>query len=153
MNIRFSPFRSRSTGPADDLRQATVEPLDPSTVPTSIDVPKSQRSVTIIHPEQSAAYQLKAALLATGHREVDTFLLPESFMSSIATGYRPHVVLLHDFILAGGGLTGVEVARLLRTEHGYRGLLFSTSPDHAGMSNAALEVHGFSGHANAYLKR
>lgn len=153
MNIRFSPFKSPKVGPAEDLTRATMHPIDQKLVPKSIDVPKRHRRVTIVHPSREEAYRLKSQLLNNGHRHIDTFFLPESFLSVVREGHRPHVVFVHDFMEADTGMTGVELVRRLRLEHALPALILSTSPDHAGIVDAVLEIHGFSGHASSYLKR
>ena len=48
-------------------------------------------------------------------------------------------------------LTGPELARLLRIEHTFAGLLFTVAEEHAKWSAEELARHGFSGHANSYL--
>lgn len=151
IDIRFSPFRKRRSGPSEDLNRASADPVPQSLVAKTTTKSKATRKVTIVHPGEEAAYRLKARLLSSGHRHVEVFFLPESFLSVVKSGHSPDVVLIHDFIAEDAGMTGVELARTLRLKEGFGGLIFSTSEDHAAVSSASLEVHGFSGHAVAYL--
>ncbi len=151
MRIRFSPFNNRRPGPAGDVARPALEPVAPELVPASITKPKAQRKTTVVHPDQEAAYTYKARLLKDGHRHIDTFFLPESLLAVVKDGHRPDVVLIHDFLSDESGLTGVELSHALRTQHGFGGLIYSTSDDHRGVPQAALGIYGFSGHVSAYF--
>ena len=129
-----------------------MEPVDPRLIPKDLLTPKIQRIVAIVHPDQREAYQLKNQLLRSGHRNVDIFFLPESFLTMIKSGHQPDVIFVHDFWAADAGTNGIELARALRTEHGVKSLIFSTSADHAGTAATVLAMHGFSGHADSYLR-
>lgn len=153
MNLRFSPFRKRQDGPITDINRQVVEPVPQNLVPRRSDKLKSMRVVSIVHPDEEKSFLLKAQLLSDGHRTIDTFFLPESFVSVVNKGHRPDVIFVHDFIAEEAGMTGVELTRSLRLNHDFTGLIYSTSDDHADMSEAALGIHGFSGHAKSYLAR
>lgn len=151
MNLRFSPFRRRTAaGPVDDLA-VPREPVPPEQVTRSIDTPVRLRQVTVLHPEPAGAYRLKSRLKQSGHHQIETFFLPESFLSTLRRGHQPHVIVIDDFTAAEAGLTGPDLARVLRLEEDFRGLILSSSADHADLSDAALGVHGYSGRLDSYL--
>lgn len=151
MDIRFSPFRRKPSGLSHDVYDVPSEPVPRDAVPRSTDKPKRLRKVTIVHPEQGEAYRLKARLLSDGHGHVETFFLPESFLTVYRNGHRPDIVIIHDFMAEEAGMTGVQLARLLRLQDKYRGLVYSSSPDHAGIQADALLLHGFSGRLQDYF--
>ena len=151
MNLRFSPFRRRpAAGPVDDLT-VPREPVPHEKVVRSIKTPIRLRQVTVLHPEPAGAYRIKARLKQAGHHQVETFFLPESFLSTLSRGHQPHVVVIDDFTAAEAGLTGPDLARLLRLEEDFRGLILSSSADHAELSKEALGIHGYSGRLDSYL--
>lgn len=151
MNLRFSPFRRRpSSGPVDDLA-VPHQPVPAEMIVRKIDTPIRLRQVTVLHPEPAGAYRLKARLKQAGHHQVETFFLPESFLSTLNRGHQPHVVVIDDFTAAEAGLTGPDLARLLRLEEEYRGLILSSSADHLELSDEALGIHGYSGRLDSYL--
>ena len=153
MNIRFTPFRNAKPVRVEEVTPETVSPIGAELVPKAIRIPKARRSVTVVHPKQSEGFRLKSRLLAEGHTSVHVLTRPDTLISLVEEGHRPHVILLHDFIAADTGLTGVEVARLLRTKHGFTGLIYSVSEDHASLAETTLELHGFSGHARSYWSK
>lgn len=147
--IRFSPFRrtANSAAKTPDM----IQPVDPALVPLTSSKPAAARNVSIVHPEPAQAYRLKARLLTRGHRSIQIFFMPESVLDLITQGHLPDVVMVHDPVGAGGA-SGSEFARRLRHDYGYRGLIISTSPDHASQAPEALRLHGFSGHLQHYLE-
>jgi hypothetical protein len=106
MELRFSPFRRRPKGgPTDDLA-APTDPVPPQLVVREIKTPKRLRQVTVLHPEQAGAYRIKSRLRDAGHQQIETFFLPESFLSVLARGHSPHVVVVDSFDASEAGVTG-----------------------------------------------
>ncbi len=149
MNIRFSPFRK---GANRHKRHHSVEPVPSHLVAHDIRKRKASRKVSIVHPHEQEAYQLKARLLTDGHRAIETFFVPDSFLAVWEGGHAPDVIFIGDFIEASVGMTGAELVQRLRIQDKYNGLIYSMAADHRDSSLEMLSIEGFSGHVEHYFR-